>query len=106
MFCNRGGEEGGGGGGRKGKGLFYGIKFASRRAKILAFGAYKQMWRSIYFFKCGLNSTLFNSLNLTRANRACEGEVSCTFLGGVGAVATLNPLHKSRPWSADFATLY
>ena len=37
-------------GARRGKGLFYGIKFASRRARIHASGAYKQIWRSIYFF--------------------------------------------------------
>ena len=62
MFCNRGRESG--------KGLFCDIKFASKRARIHAFGAYKQIWRSIF-----LNAVyvLFvELLNLTRANRVCE----------------------------------
>ena len=35
------------------------------------------------------------------------GEILCLyFLGGGGAAATLNPLPKTRPCSADFATIY
>ena len=48
---------------RRGKELFYGIKFASRRARILGFGDYKQMWRAIYIIQRGLSLTSFKSFN-------------------------------------------